>query len=85
MVKWLKKIINRLFKTKLTTTQFHLLREIYRQRNCAHCGFLVAYVNWWCSNNDTCIARDTNIPDIYHCSYWKPNKKFIKLDIKNKS
>ena len=27
MVKWLKKIINCLFKTKLTTEQFHILRE----------------------------------------------------------
>lgn len=44
MVKWLKNY-KLFFKTKLTTTQFHLLREIYRKRNYAHCGFLVAYVN----------------------------------------
>ena len=81
----LKKIINRLFKTKLTTIQFRFLREIYRRRSCAYCGFLVAYVNWWCSNNDTCIARGTNIPGVCNCPYWKPDKKFIKLDIKNKS
>ena len=85
MVKWLKKIINSLFKTKLTTTQFRLLREIYRRKSCVHCGFLVAYVNWWCSNNDACKARGTKIPGICHCPRWKPNKKFIKLDIKNKS
>lgn len=85
MIKLLKKIINCLFKTKLTTEQFHILRDIYRRRNCAHCDFLVAYVNWWCSNNNACIARGTNIPGVCHCPYWKPDKKFIKLYIKNKS
>lgn len=84
-MRWLKKIINHLFKTKLTTTQFYLLREICRRKNCAQCNFLVAYVNWWCSNNDACEARGTNIPGVYHCTYWKPNKKFIKWKLKNKS
>ena len=83
MVKWLKKIINRLFKTKLTTTQFRLLREIYRRKSCAHCDFLVAYINGWCSNNNARKVRNIKIPSI--CPYWEPDKKFIKLDIKNKS
>lgn len=69
MVKLLKKIINSLFKTKLTTTQFHIIREIYRRRNYAHCGFLVTYIHWWYSNNDACKARGTNIPGVCHCSY----------------
>ena len=82
-MKWLKKIINRLFKTKLTTTQFHLLREIYKRRNCVHCDFFLAHINGWCSNNKARKARNTKIPG-YYCPYWKPDKKFIKLDIKNK-
>ena len=82
MIKWLKNY-KLFFKTKLTTAQFHLLREIYRRRNCAHCGFLVAYVNWWCSNNNANKIRDMNIQG--DCPYWKPDKKFIKLYIKNKS
>ena len=82
-MKWLRRIINRLFKTKLTTTQFHILREIYRRRNCAQCNFLVAYINWWCSNDDACEMRGTNIPGVCHCPYWKPNRKFIRRKIKN--
>ena len=82
MVKWLKKIINRLFKTKLTTKQFHILREIYRRRHCVHCDFFITHINKWCSNNDASKVRYTNIPSV--CPYWKPDKKFIKLDIKNK-
>ena len=81
-MKWLNKIINRLFKTKLTTTQFRLLREIYRRRSCVHCDFFLAHINGWCSNNNACIARGTNIPGIYHYPYWKPDKKFIRRDIK---
>ena len=83
-MKWLKKIINRLFKTKLTTTQFHLLREIYKRRNCVHCDFFLAYINGWCSNNDACKVRDTNIPSVCHCPYWKPDKKFIRREIRKK-
>ena len=26
--------------------------------------------------------RDTNIPGVCHCPYWKPDKKFIKREIK---
>ena len=82
-MKWLKKIINRLFKTKLTTTQFHFLRKIYRRRSCVHCDFSITYINRWCSNNNASKIRDMNIQG--DCPYWKPDKKFIKLDIKNKS
>lgn len=81
-MKWLKKIINHLFKTKLTTTQLHLTREIYERRNCAHCGFLVAYITWWCYNNDACKARGTSIPGVNHCPYWKPDKKFIRQKLR---
>ena len=81
-MKWLKKIINRLFKTRLTATQFHLLREIYRRRNCAQCNFLVAYINWWCSNNDACKMRDTDIAGGCHCPYWKPNRESIKTKLR---
>lgn len=80
--KLLKKIVNRIFKTRLTTAQLHLLRDIYRWRDCAHCSFLVEGVSWWCSNNDACQMRDTNIPGVCHCPYWKPDKKFIKREIK---
>lgn len=75
-MKWLKKIINRLFKTRLTTVQFRFLRNIYRERNCAHCCFLVEYANWWCSNNDS------RVPCVCHCPYWKPDKKFIKRQLR---
>lgn len=83
LLKWLKKIINRLFKIKLTTAQLHFLRNIYRRRGCVHCGFLVAYANWWCSNNDACEMRGTSIPGVCHCPYWKPDRKFIKRELRN--
>ena len=83
MIKRLKKIINHLFKIKLTTTQFRLLREIYRRRSCVHCDFSITHINKWCSNNNASKIRDMNIQG--DCPYWKPDKKFIKLDIKNKS
>lgn len=82
MMTWLKKIINRLFKTRLTTAQFYLLREIYRRRSCANCGFIVEYLSWWCLNNDAWKARGTRIPGVCHCPYWKPNKKFIRRKIR---
>lgn len=81
-MKWSKKIINRLFKTKLTTTQLHLAREIYKGRSCAHCGFLVAHINWWCSNNDASKVRGTKIPGVYHCPYWKPDRKYIRQKLR---
>lgn len=84
-MKWLKKIINHLFKTRLTTAQFYLLREIYRWRDCAHCSFCVEYISWWCSNNDACKARGTKIPGVCHCPYWKPDKKFIRQEAKKQN
>lgn len=82
MRKWFKKIINRIFKTRLTKAQLYLLRYIYRQRDCAHCGFLVAYVSWWCSNKEACKTRGTKIPGVCHCPYWKPDKKFIRRKLR---
>lgn len=82
MRKWIKKIINRIFKTRLTKAQLHLLRDIYRWRDCPHCGFLVEYVSWQCSNKDACKTRGTKIAGVCNCSYWKPNKKLIKREIK---
>ena len=86
MMKWLKKIIHRLFKTRLTTAQFHLLREIYRRRSCKYCSFLIPCNGGWeCRNKLACEMRGMSIPGVCHCPYpgvchcpyWKPDRKFI--------
>lgn len=47
-------------------------------RSCYDCSFLVAKVNWWCSNKDAIKARGTAIPGCIHCPYWKPEMSMIK-------
>ena len=41
------------------------------RRSCYDCGWLKAYVSWWCTNPEARKARGSAIPGIYHCSYWK--------------
>lgn len=82
MKRYINKFLNKLFNRKLTTVQFLFLRKEYRRRNCASCSFLVAYINWWCSNKNAWELRNTNIPSVCHCPYWKPNRKYIKQKLR---
>lgn len=82
-MKWLKKIINRLFKTRLTTAQFTFLRNICKERKCTYCEFLVPYFGGWrCSNEDACKMDGIFFLSKYCCPYWKPDKKFIKRKLR---
>lgn len=48
------------------------------RRSCYDCGWLKAYVSWWCTNPEAKRVRGTSIPGVYHCPYWKADEKFIK-------
>lgn len=82
MIKYIRKILNRFCNRKLTATQFLFLRKEYRRRNCASCSFLGAYITWWCYNKNAWELRNTNIPGVCHCPYWKPNRKYIKQKLR---
>lgn len=76
-MKWLKKIINRLFKTRLTTAQFTFLRNICKRRNCPYCNFFIYnFGGWCCSNKDACEMSHIFFCN-YRCPYWKPDRKLI--------
>lgn len=82
-MKIITKIVNKLLTTKsLTNLQRQYAKEAYKQRNCTHCRFLVAYVNWWCGSEDAIRDRGTNIPGECNCRHWKPDKKYIRQRIK---
>ena len=81
-MKWLKKIINRLFKTRLTTVQFRFLRNIYRARRCKYCSFLIPCIGGWeCCNKLACEMRGLLLYS-YCCPYWKPDRKFIRRKLR---
>lgn len=63
----------------------HIARRIYADRTCGYCGWLTYYVNWWCSNREAVRARRTSIPGCCHCPYWKPDKPYIKQQIREMS
>lgn len=48
------------------------------RRSCYDCGWLKAYVSWWCTNPEARKARGSAIPGIYHCPYWKGDKEFME-------
>ena len=48
------------------------------RRSCHDCGWLKAYVSWWCTNPEAKKARGTAIPGVYHCPYWKLDEEYIK-------
>lgn len=48
------------------------------RRSCYDCGWLKAYVSWWCTNPEARKARGSAIPGIYHCPYWKGDNEFME-------
>lgn len=57
--------------------QIAKVKEIYRNRNCAYCGWLASAVSWWCRNAEIVKMRGTAIPGVCHCPGWKPDKNYI--------
>ena len=55
----------------LTDAEFKAL-SVEVRRTCSECGWLKAYVSWWCTNNTAIKARKTRIPGVCRCLYWKP-------------
>lgn len=47
------------------------------RRSCYDCGWLKAYVSWWCTNPEAKRVRGTAIPGVYHCPYWKADEDFM--------
>lgn len=40
-------------------------------KSCADCGHLYARVSWWCGSKEAIELRNTAIPGISNCSFWK--------------
>lgn len=69
-------------KRKLTHEQFVEALHIYRERNCADCGWLTAALHWWCTNQKAIDARGTTFPGICHCPWWKPDRDYIRKQLR---
>lgn len=67
---------------KLTHEQFVEALHIYRERNCAYCGWLTAALHWWCTNQKAIDARGTTFPGICHCPWWKPDRDYIRKQLR---
>lgn len=69
-------------KRGFTALQIFAVRRIYRERQCAYCGYLKSALSWWCTNKEAIEQRGTSIPGIRNCPYWKPDKKYIYKSLK---
>lgn len=49
----------------------------FERKCCYDCGWLEAYVNWWCGSKEAKKARGTAIPGVQHCPFWKPDWSYI--------
>ena len=67
----------------LIKEEIHFVKSLYANRGCAYCDFMVAHVNWWCSNKEAIKARHSAIPEVIHCPYWKPDKEYIRKEMKS--
>jgi hypothetical protein len=59
------------------------IKEIYKRKDCSSCDYLYSLASWWCGNEDAIEERNTKIPGVYNCPYWKPDKKWIRKELKN--
>jgi len=66
----------------MTAGQIRKVRIIYKDRHCAYCGWLKSALSWWCTNTAAIKARGTSIPPVCHCPFWKPDKNYIKKELK---
>ena len=48
------------------------------KRSCDSCHYLIAKVNFWCSNEDAKEYRGTSIPGVCKCKFWKKSEKLVK-------
>lgn len=50
------------------------------KRSCCDCGWLIAVLSWWCSNEKAIEVRRTRIPGCIKCPYWKPMYKTVPAE-----
>jgi hypothetical protein len=43
-----------------------------QRRACEDCAHLRAYVSLWCGSREASEARGSNLPGVYHCTFWEP-------------
>ena len=67
---------------KLTPAQIAEIKNIYNRKNCAYCGWMKAALSWWCTNKEAIDYRGTLFPGINHCIFWKPDKDYIREQLK---
>lgn len=51
----------------------------FDRRCCYDCGWLTAYVSWWCKSKDAAKYWGTSIPGQgqWNCKFWKPDWSHI--------
>ena len=68
---------------KLSVEEIKIIKNIYTDKTCGYCYYLKSVVSLWCYNKDAVKFRNTMIPGICNCKFWKPDKKYIRKKLKN--
>lgn len=55
-----------------------LIAKANETRNCGECLYLESKVSWWCVNKEAIKARNTAIPGVRDCNFWKIDMDYIK-------
>lgn len=42
------------------------------ERCCYDCKFCIAYISWWCKNEECVEWRGSNLPGVKNCPFWEP-------------
>jgi hypothetical protein len=50
-----------------------------QRKACFDCDHCKGAISWWCRNKDAIGERETQIPGIENCPYWKPVKTLKEL------
>ena len=66
---------------KLTKEQQEIIRDIFVERSCVYCRYLVSHINWWCENENAINSRGTRIPGVIHCPYFKVDKGYVRKEL----
>lgn len=66
--------------SNLTDEQFSAIPP-EEKRSCGDCGWIIGYVNLWCSNEEAIKVRTTRIPGCIKCPYWKKQTRWQKLTL----
>ena len=76
------KLFRKRKQNTLTPAQVVFVRKVYEDCACTYCGKIRSAVSEWCGSEEAIAVRHTAIPGIIHCSFWAPDKAFIRAKLK---